>query len=339
MWIHRNGRNNSLAVLIHGVCGHPLSTWAGLLEILQGETRVHPGIRSWDIYAFGYPTGWLSQPPVDEIAVEGLRVFLDRHRDRYDTVALVAHSQGGIVAKLYVIQELLASRGLDLRVDLIVTLGTPHRGYLGLLPVWVLSQALGGMPVLGPRHIFRQFGDLSSWGRTFKALREGWNETLISRVPIDPEPNRRYIRSIAISGGSDMIVNRVRSSGFGIDIKRNVWADHGGMPKPGSRRDEQARILAEELGHHLAPTDVLEQINAIWEGGQETVREFLKRLGRKVAPLIRRNRGLIGKEGLTAKTSSLLMDFLYDFQYRPLRNLQFDEAVVEFANRCLTVGR
>ncbi len=106
MWINRHKLNNSLVVFIHGLWGNKSTTWRGIPELMQERFGAEPLIRSYDVYLFGYQSSWRLQPPLDPYIVSDLDQFLQGVRDKYSTIALICHSQGGILGKLFILKKL-----------------------------------------------------------------------------------------------------------------------------------------------------------------------------------------------------------------------------------------
>src|ERR1035437_4216164 len=110
MWINRHPLTNALVIFIHGFTGGPWKTWDSFPRLLQLQNN--RTANSYDVYLFEYESKWLFQPSIIH-AVSELRAFIESVAPTYDTIAVVAHSQGGIIAKLCVIDEFLAGRGED----------------------------------------------------------------------------------------------------------------------------------------------------------------------------------------------------------------------------------
>src|SRR5882762_6330835 len=101
LWVNRHKLNNSLVIFIHGIFGNGWSTWKGVPAILQRQFNNDPLLRSYDIYLFQYPTPVLrQQPTLDPYALDQLDQFVASVQDKYRSTVLIAHSQGGILAKL-----------------------------------------------------------------------------------------------------------------------------------------------------------------------------------------------------------------------------------------------
>jgi hypothetical protein len=101
---HRRSRNNPVAILfVHGFSGDPTKTWGNFPSLLIAEKRLN----DWDVYSLGYHTGlsldvvgiWRANPGL--ISLAGLlatRAALEPLK-RYQSLALIAHSMGGLVVQ------------------------------------------------------------------------------------------------------------------------------------------------------------------------------------------------------------------------------------------------
>jgi hypothetical protein len=139
-------------------------------------------------------------------------------------VVLIGHSQGGLLVKLFLIGELLAGRGEQLKVDIVFTLDTPHRGPMP----WVYAVVFAGwlwslIPFLNRKPFLRQASELSRWSRNMKRLERYWSEELIAMEPQAPRPHLRHIRSYTASGTRPpffpwrLVVSERSARGFEID--------------------------------------------------------------------------------------------------------------------------
>src|SRR5262249_19455140 len=135
MWFNRHPLNNSLVVFVHGIFGDVWATWHGLPAMIQHMADHDAWVRSFDFYSFAYDSRPLHQPPLRPYAVDLLRQKLATIETKYDTIAFIAHSQGGLLSKMFILEELLAGNGRNLKIDLLITLGTPHAGRKLLNPL------------------------------------------------------------------------------------------------------------------------------------------------------------------------------------------------------------
>src|SRR5207302_5470147 len=144
--------------------------------------------------------------PLFPVAVDGLRPLLNRIQGKYETVALVAHSQGGLLSKAFILQELLAGNGGSVKVDLLITLGTPHAGRKVLNPLHWMRKIPG-------LRTFGQLAQLASRSETIRYIRENWNDQHIMRRAGNPSSTRRHIRSVAVVGAYDVWAGSAGSEG------------------------------------------------------------------------------------------------------------------------------
>jgi triacylglycerol esterase/lipase EstA (alpha/beta hydrolase family) len=245
-------------------------------------------------------------------------------------MTLIAHSQGGILAKLYVLKQLMNGHGGTLLVDLIITLGTPHRGRLLLNPLlWCQN-----IPYVRGLLPFRQLGQLASWSRNIRTLRKHWTDTHISQTPCSPTAKRRYIRSIAVIGAFDRWVSAKSAAGFSVDSREYLSLGHPALAKPGSRTEHLAQLILDQLREHHYPGAILDSIRRIRAEAREHQR-YVRNYTGMIGSLVRLARPGLGKTGIEIKTASLLNDFLDDFPRRPLRNLVLDTALKTYAERQL----
>lgn len=336
MWVSHHPLNNSLVVFVHGIFGNRWGTWKGIPDFIQRSFPEDPRLRSYDMYLFQYDTRVLFQPPLWPYVVKELRQFLESVGNKYRTTVLIGHSQGGIVVKLCVLDFLRNGEGEGLTVDLVITLGTPHRGRAALNPLYWLQR----IPLLGGMVPLQQLGQLASCSPNIHALRQHWNGMYISRDSSAPTQFRRNIRSIAATGAYDKFVTTKSAIGFGVDVPYYVSRAHAGLAKIHTPADRLADMLVEQLQQHRDPNDIrlrMREILAQPAEFEQYVREHSDKVAEQVAlsrPLLRLGPGA----GIEIKAASLLADFLIEFPKRPLRGLTFEQALTTYVQRRLDEG-
>lgn len=104
MWLNWQRENRVLIVFIHGLFGSRWSTWKTLFDNLQADvmrSHIQPSsefnLFGFNIYSWQYRSGLWRQPRLLPEIVDELDSWLKRITadDRYRSVILVCHSQGG----------------------------------------------------------------------------------------------------------------------------------------------------------------------------------------------------------------------------------------------------
>lgn len=331
MWLNRHPMNNSLVVFIHGIFGDLWGTWKGMPAIIQDEVQQDVLLGSYDYYSFGYQTKAFRQAPLVPYALDPLTDFLQSVNNSYDTVVLICHSQGGLLGKLYIIQELEAGRGLSLKVDCIITLGTPHRGRRILRPLHWFQHTRPFKYVLP----FGQLSELASSSGNIATLKKCWTTAYISKELIKPEAKRKHIRSVAVKGAYDIWAGRAGAEGFpDVDSVRALTLTHPALAKPRSGMEAVVQVLKTELKAHKAPVEIIQQLRKI-RASQSAQDEFTRQWADEVFAMVGIARPALSELGRQIKTATLLTDFLVDFQKRPLRVATIGEAVKLYVQRTL----
>jgi len=330
VWVSRHPLNNSLAVFVHGIWGSRWETWRSHLDFFQRIYKQRPALTSFDIYFFHYKTG-IQQPPLYPCITNQLKEFLDKEAGRYDTIVLVCHSQGGIVGKRYILEELVQGRGQALKIDLIVTLNTPHRGAgWWVHPLLAVALCANAVSRLGKGTFLRQAAELSAFSKNVRFMKKNWRTPLISKVECPATPSSRYIRSIAVASRWDLLVSKRNAEGFENDAP-NYRA--GGHPVDS---DEVAEFVGACLAEHESPLKVFRQLDNLktdinaWQAYESA--------GRTIA-----SEEISGSESfgfkssgyLVSKTTSLVEDFPEVFRRHPLRKLDLSESFRRYFRKAL----
>ncbi len=118
----------TLLLFVHGLGARGEDTWGEFAEMLRREESF---AQKHEFAFFSYPTmlwRWFFSPKVPSIQVlaAGLRSQIDNRYTSFKDIVLVCHSLGGLVAKAYLRQEIMAKR--PLRVSAIFLLAVPNDG-------------------------------------------------------------------------------------------------------------------------------------------------------------------------------------------------------------------
>jgi pimeloyl-ACP methyl ester carboxylesterase len=332
MWVNRHRLNNSLVVFIHGVFGKRWATWKGIPDVLQDQCLTEPLLRSYDFFLWEYETDFWRQAPIDPVVIDQLDQFMEDQKDKYATSVLIGHSQGGIIAKLYVLKKLAGGHGTTMNVDMVITIGTPHLGshWANIL---YLPQRI---PIIRSLIPCRQVSDLASLSPNIRKLGVDWPANNRVATPGAPVPRHRYVRSVNIVGAFDRLVRARSAAGFRGDVVRFVSKGHPilgpSADRPVSRGLAQAIIR--ELSDHGGASQHIKDLVAI-RGDAAKRRKFVQENAQLVHKIVNQLRPALPGDGQEMKTASLLIDFLDDFQTRPLRGLSMRNSLKTYVERIL----
>ncbi len=287
---HRSSGADAAIVFLHGFSGDAALTWGSFADQLLEETT----LRSWDVLSIGYPTGlrvdvpdlWSADPGIPLLAL-GLRTALSvRPLDGYRSIALVAHSMGGLVAQRALVDDAtLASRTSHLAL-----FGTPSAGLGKAFPVTLAK---------------RQLRDMAAGSRFIRTLRRDWDARFGSRPPF---------RLLVVAGDRDEFVPASSSlEPFADESRAVVPGNHLQIVKPEDRDHRSVGLLvgalaaspalrgavdgarvAVELGDFRAAVDVLLPLAAeIDSAALDSLALALEGLGRgaEALELLRHHRG------------------------------------------------
>lgn len=333
MWVSRHPLNNSLVVFIHGIWGSRWTTWKSYVDFFQRMPTEKPLLRNYDVYLFNYESKRFRQPPLRPTVVRDLRMFLSEQNDRYDTIVLVCHSQGGLVGKLYLLEELVSGRGQELKVDMVLTLSTPHRGAnrrnpvvgLGLLLGWIFKKLWG----LRKTFILRQLADMSPGSENIRFLAGNWDKHVSASPQQAPAKFKRYIYSVTIGGLKDRLVSKESAEGFYVDHPDSNFTGHSADSKA------VAEIVGWYLSQHAKPIAVTREIENVYSSpallSSHTAR-CMQEASRILGLCFRR---CFLPDYVDRRASCFIDDFFDAFMQRPLRKLGLLEAFQSYVERTM----
>jgi pimeloyl-ACP methyl ester carboxylesterase len=251
LFTHRDSGADAAIVFIHGFLGDPQKTWGNFPAILTAQ----PALDGWDIFSVGYPTSasfdlagfWKADPDISGVALSlKTQLAYDLTLRRYKTVAIIAHSMGGLVAQRAMID---APELLD-RVHTVVLFGTPSAGLtkVSRLQSW--------------KKVFR---DMLVGGPFIKALRADWTAKFGARRPF---------RFMAVAGQQDDFVPTPPSlDPFAMSDRQMVPGDHLSIVKPENERSLSVQVVLGVLGGR-SPAAAAAR-DALAEGEKELVEQAL----------------------------------------------------------------
>jgi hypothetical protein len=299
-------------------------------RLLSENIRAASGAYQFRHLFFHYKTG-IQQPPLYPCITNNLKEFLDKEAPAYDTVVLVCHSQGGIVAKRYILEELIQGRGENLKVDLIVTLNTPHRGARWWThPALALAYCANTVSRMGKGRFLRQLAELNAFSKNVRFLKTNWRAPLIAKEKGRAAPSSRYVRSIALASRWDLLVSKKSAEGF-YDDAPNYRA--GGHPVDS---EEVAEYIGNCLAEHEPPLDVYRELDKLksdlnsWQvyesAGREDASQELSESG---------NLHSRSSSYPDSKATCLLEDFPDAFRRHPLRKLNLSQSFRTYVRKVL----
>ena len=165
---YRDDKKDAAIVFIHGFGQNSQNTWGRFIDILNEDRK----LRDWDIYLVGYTTNmmmdvaglWAASPPIDRLAQYLHTVTGSPPLERYKSLALVAHSMGGLVTQ----RALVDHAELRRRANHVIFYGTPSGGLkkAALAAKWK-----------------RQIRDMAKDSSFVTDLRQRWQTTITDNPP------------------------------------------------------------------------------------------------------------------------------------------------------------
>ena len=213
---------NRAVVFLHGFLGDRDDTWDNL-PLLFGTADA-----DWDVYTLGYATTfcpdfvglWSGDPDLMILSTMlKTQASIDPLR-RYQSLALVAHSMGGLVVQ----RALIDDRELADRTENVVLFGTPSAG---------LRKASGF------RFLKRQLQNMAADSEFITSLRNEWDNRFGPEPPFDLK---------VVAGERDLFVPATSSLGpFPKKSQHVVSGDHHSMLRPSGRGSPTIKLLMSVL--------------------------------------------------------------------------------------------
>lgn len=257
--IYRQGGGAGAIIFVHGLKGEMGATWGRFPELLLAE----PGLRGWDIYGYGYPTSlrldipriWASDPDLETVASALRTRLLHDPFKQYKSIALLAHSMGGLV-----VQRAVLTKEIMDKTAHVVLFGCPSSG---------VDKARIA------RKSKRQIADMAPGSEFIVGLRKTWMERFGSNPPFD---------FYTVAGRMDQFVDTESSLGpFPENSRRIVAGDHLQIVKPATMHDVSVRIVVEAVQGRAAPRGRWD--SAVVAGEAREFRRVIEQLSPHVAEL------------------------------------------------------
>lgn len=115
-----------LVLFVHGLAGN-IDSWEYFGELLKTETEI---LKSIDLAFYDYPTALIANPlkkyPSLIDVADGLRSFVTVKCSKYSKIILVCHSMGGLIARKFVLEDVMSLTPLNVKSLLLYA--TPNTG-------------------------------------------------------------------------------------------------------------------------------------------------------------------------------------------------------------------
>ncbi len=210
-----------LALFIHGLGGDAGSTWGQFPELIRAETKV---AELYDVDSVNYDTGFFGSQPSLAACATSLKTAIENRYKDYSDIALIAHSQGGLIARSYIAERLNSHQ--PLRVSRLLTFATPHHGSGHAT---LLKRVLGTS---------QQVKDLDPNSEFLRALAMAWGQAEADR----------YVRTKYAVAAGDAIVGQVSAMGhWSPDYEVVSGVGHRTIVKPESASDTSFLIAKKFL--------------------------------------------------------------------------------------------
>jgi pimeloyl-ACP methyl ester carboxylesterase len=227
---HRQRDGDCALVFIHGFSGDPAKTWGQFPSFVAADPR----LGDWDIYSFGYTTRlvpdlvglWSANAPLDRLSLLLEAAASVAPLQRYRSLALVAHSMGGLVLQ----RALVDHPALVARVSHVVLFGTPSAGLAKASPF---------------RFLKRQLRDMAEGGEFISGLRERWTAVF------GPAPPFHFV---TVAGDQDEFVPSSSSlEPFPLGQRSVVPGNHLEIVKPTDDNSLSLQLLLSCIIGEAAP--------------------------------------------------------------------------------------
>lgn len=247
-------KNKNVLLFLHGFTGSPTETFKYIPELLIKDKNFD----GFDIFSIGYSSSvlpditagiWTKKPDIKCLA-EYFNTLLETHFSRYKSIAIVAHSMGGLIAQKAILE--LDENKLE-KINHLILFGTPSNG---LKKVAFFKKWIG---------IFfnSQINNLGFESDFIKRLRKDWNEKFNKTYPFKFE---------TVAGTNDDFISKKSSILlFEKRYRKTIGGNHATMVKAESVEDIQSQCFRLIL-NNLTPFDVNNVKGAYLELVEESIK-------------------------------------------------------------------
>ncbi|WP_299522514.1 caspase family protein [uncultured Lutibacter sp.] len=217
--------SNNLLLFVHGFSGEAADTFGIIPELLMKDEKMN----GWDMKPLGYSQNvnpefgkdiWAGVGDIDKISDYLVTSFKYKF-DKYDRIAIVAHSLGGLVAQKAIIN---LTEELRSKISHLILIGSPNNG--------IDSSILTNL-------FHNKYQQLSSQGKFIVTLRNDWESIF----------KNQYTFKLKIAAGTkDEYVNNDSCFGpFSEEYCETVEGSHLSMVKPENEHDDCYHLILSTL--------------------------------------------------------------------------------------------
>ena len=216
---------NNLLLFIHGFSGEAGDTFGIIPELLMKEEKMN----GWDMKPFGYSQFvspelgkdiWAGIDDIDRIA-NYLVSSVKYKFDKYDRIAIVAHSLGGLIA-----QRAILNFKEEYRTKLshLILLGSPNNGIAPakLTKLWN-----------------NKYSEMSTEGKFISTLRSNWKKQYESEYP--------FTLKVVASTDDEYVTLDSCYAPFENDYHVTLEGGHLSMVKPADENDDCYQLILSSL--------------------------------------------------------------------------------------------
>lgn len=207
---------SGLIVFIHGLGGHPVTTWGRFPDLVRED----PAFAKFDVWCYSFTTSltrwpWSRRNPKIQDLAQALRSQFENRFQGQNEVTLVCHSLGGLIARRYLLDEVKSDR--PLRVRNLMLYAVPNSG--------------SGLANLGQELTWRhgQLGQLARDAGFLFDLNEEW-----ARLGLSDRVRVKYVVAL-----QDRVVDLTSARAFpgNPDVETVDDRGHRSLVKPESADD------------------------------------------------------------------------------------------------------
>lgn len=225
----QNENSNSAIIFVHGFSGEAHNSFGKIPEFLMQESQLD----GWDMYPFGFNSNvnpemgkevWATIKDINRIS-DNLSSAINYKFKKYERIAIVAYSLGGLVAQQTILN--LSTENRD-RIKHVLLFGTPSNG--------ITNNAI--------KNLWKnKINELVQDKPYITNLRSNWTKTFNGKYPFDFK---------VVSGSKDEYANRETSlDPFDKSHWITVSGDHFSMMNVQSQESDSYHLILNTLSNKL----------------------------------------------------------------------------------------